>query len=94
MWSADGAPESGVHVKVWTEGWEVTRVAPTDPGKSAGYYDVILSVEGPRAGHWFVAVVDANGNPVSETVPFDTDTVDCRPKGTGRQWVIIDFKAN
>ncbi len=94
VWGADGAPESGVHVKVWTEGWEVTRVTSTDPAKSAGYYDVIFSVQGPRAGNWFVAVVDANGNPLSETVPFQTDTIDCRPKGTGRQWIIIDFKAN
>ncbi len=93
VWGAGGAPVSGVHVKVWTAGWEVTRVTSTDPGKSAGYYDVIFS-QGPRAGNWFVAVVDANGNPLSETVPFETDTIDCTPTGTGRQWVIIDFKAN
>jgi tetratricopeptide (TPR) repeat protein len=94
VWSAGGAPTGGVHVKVWTEGWEVTRVTPTDPAKSDGYYDVIFSVQGPRAGNWFVAVVDANGNPLSEAVPFDTNTVDCKPNGTGHQWVIIDFKAN
>ncbi len=93
MWGADDEPRSGVRVKVWTAGWEVTRVTSTDPSKSNGYYDVIFS-QGPRAGNWFVAIVDANGNPLSETVPFDTDTSDCTPHGTGHQWVIIDFKAN
>lgn len=94
VWNADGVTQTGgARVKVWTEGWEVTRVTPTDPAKGAGYYDAIFSVQEPREGNWFVVVVDGNGNPLSEVVPFDTNTVDCEPDGTGRQWVIIDFKA-
>jgi tetratricopeptide (TPR) repeat protein len=95
VWNHDGATQrAGARVKVWTTGWEVTRVTPTDPGKGSGYYDAILSVQGPREGTWYVAVVDANGNPLSETVTATTNTVDCGPNGTGKQWVIIDFRAN
>lgn len=95
VWNPDGVTQrSDVRVKVWTAGWEVIRVTPTDAGKGPGYYDVILSTEGPREGNWFVAVVDANGNPLSDTVSFDTNTTNCEPGGTGHQWVIVDFKAN
>ena len=95
VWKADGATQTrGARVKVWTAGWEVIRVTPTDPGKGDGYYDVIFSVEGPREGNWFAAVVDGNGNPLSETISFDTNTVDFWPNGTGHQWVIVDFQAN
>ena len=95
VWEPDGVTQrSEVHVKVWTAGWEETRLTPTDAGKGDGYYDAILSAEGPRQGQWFVAVVDESGNPLSEVVPFDTNTVDCEPAGTGHQWVIVDFKAN
>jgi len=95
VWDSDEVTQrSEVRVKVWTAGWEVTRVTPTDVGKGSGYYDVILSTQGPREGNWFVAVVDDDGNPLSEAVSFDTNTVDCEPGGTGHQWVIVDFKAN
>jgi hypothetical protein len=41
-----------------------------------------------------VAVVDAQGRALSQAVLFQTNTQDCDPDGTGRQWVIIDFKRN
>ena len=69
-------------------------ITGADPGKGPGYYAGILSREGegPRKGDWFVAVIDANDNLVSERVHFDTDTVSCEPNGTGHQHVIVDFK--
>lgn len=96
VWNPDGVTQrSGVHVKVWAGGWEgVIRVTPTDSGKGPGYYDVIFSDTGPREGNWFAAVVGANGSLLSEIVPFDTNTIDCEPHGTGHQWVILDFRAN
>jgi hypothetical protein len=95
VWGPGGTTQRrDARVKVWTAGWEITRVTPTDEAKGDGYYDVTLGAQGPRAGSWFVAVVDASGNPLSEVVPFDTDTVDCEPTGAGHQWVIVDFLAN
>ena len=86
----------GVLLKVCVEGefWCATLQTGQDPNKGAGYYIAILGPEGPRAGNWWVAVVDAQGRALSEAVRFQTDTHNCDPDGTGRQWVIIDFKRN
>jgi len=94
VYDAFGQQLGGVRVKVWTAGWEITRETPTDPGKGAGYYDVILSTTGPRAGTWFIAIIDDGGSLISEVVQVETDLEDCTPHGRGRQWVTVDFKKN
>jgi hypothetical protein len=86
-----------IWLKVCVEGeyWCATLVTPTNPDKGGdGYYQAILGAEGPRAGSWWVAVVDFSGNPISERVSFQTDTHNCEFDGNGRQWVIIDFQRN
>jgi len=87
---------AGVFLKVCVEGeyWCATLLTPKDPSKGDGYYHATLGAEGPRAGSWWVAVVDFGGNPLSDRIPFQTDTHDCEPGGSGRQWVIIDFQRN
>jgi tetratricopeptide (TPR) repeat protein len=94
VFNADGATQrSGVRVKVWWSGGEVTYVTPSEGGMGPGYYAHTISYQGPREGQWFVAVVDVNGKTLSETVPFDTNTADCRPRGVGHQWVKVNFRA-
>jgi hypothetical protein len=86
-----------VWLKVCIEGeyWCAPLITPTDPTQGGvGYYDATLGAEGPRAGNWWVAVTDYDGNLISEKVYFQTDTRNCEPDGDGRQWVIIDFKKN
>ncbi|MCJ7621543.1 MAG: hypothetical protein MUP64_15135, partial [Anaerolineae bacterium] len=86
----------GVLLKVCVEGefWCGPLQTGQDPTKGAGYYIGVLDPEGPKAGNWWVAVVDAQGRALSQTVLFETDTEDCDPDGTGRQWIIIDFQRN
>jgi hypothetical protein len=86
----------GVLLKVCVEGefWCGPLQTGQDPTKGAGYYSGVLDPDGPKAGNWWVAVVDAQGRPLSQAVLFQTDTEDCDPDGTGHQWVIIDFKRN
>jgi hypothetical protein len=97
VWDINPANQKGgVLLKVCVEGefWCATLVTGQDPNKGVGYYGGVLGPEGPRAGNWWVAVVDAQGRALSQAVLFQTDTHDCDPDGTGRQWVIIDFKRN
>ena len=85
----------GVFLKVCVEGeyWCGPLQTGQDATKGQGYYNGPLWPE-PKAGNWWVAVVDAQGRALSEAVLFQTDTRDCDPDGNGRQWVIIDFKRN
>jgi hypothetical protein len=97
VWDVDSATQSpGVPLKVCVEGefWCGPMRTGQDPDKGAGYYIGVLGADGPRAGSWWVAVVDEQGRELSERVRFQTDTRDCDPTGNGRQWVIIDFKRN
>jgi len=97
VWDIDaGAQMRNVLLKVCVEGefWCETLGTGEDTTKGDGYFSAILGPEGPRAGNWWVAVVDAQGRALSQAVLFQTDTLDCDPDGTGRQWVIIDFKRN
>jgi len=97
VWDINPANQvRGVLLKVCVEGefWCATVQTGQDPDKGAGYYDAILGAEGPRAGNWWVAVVDAQGRALSQAVLFQTNTQDCDPDGTGRQWVNIDFRRN
>lgn len=96
VYKTDNTPVvKGVRVRMWTTGYEHTTVTGEDPDKASGYYFQNISVSGPREGDWFVAVVDEAGNPISDTVSFHTDGSyeNCQPGGTGRQLVIVDFKA-
>jgi hypothetical protein len=85
----------GIRLKVCDEGeyWCGDLYTGPDADKGEGYYGAQLWPE-PKEGHWWVAVVDAQGRALSEAVIFQTDTHDCDPDGTGRQWVIIDFQRN
>lgn len=97
VWDVDLSEQlGGVLLKVCVEGefWCATLQTGEDPKKGAGYYMAVLGEEGPRAGNWWVAVVDAQGRALSQAVRFTTDTEDCDPDGVGRQWVIIDFRRN
>ncbi|HJX37009.1 MAG TPA: hypothetical protein VJ714_00285 [Anaerolineae bacterium] len=97
VWDVDPSKQLGeVLLRVCVEGeyWCGPLRTGQDPTKGAGYYLAILDPDEPKAGHWWVAVVDAQGRPLSQAVRFQTDTQNCDPEGTGRQWVIIDFKRN
>jgi len=97
VWDVDRAKQlAGVLLKVCIEGeyWCGSLRTGEDPDKGAGYYVATLDPEEPKAGNWFVAVVDAQGRPLSPAVRFQTDTKDCDPDGTGHQWAIIDFRKN
>ena len=81
----------GVLLKVCTDGewWcDILRTPkdPSDPTLGAGYYNGTLD-----KGNWWVAVVDADHNEISERVHFETTECsgdnDC-------QRVTIDFKKN
>jgi len=90
-----GRPLNGVTVRVWWDGAGPDQVyslpSGTDPRQPAGYWDVVLAPY-PKEGKWYVAVVDREtGAYLSEVVTVYTDTRDCKPGGTGRQVVIIDF---
>jgi hypothetical protein len=91
-----GSQAPGVPLKVCVEGeyWCATLRTGQDRNKGAGYFIGILGAEGPRAGSWWVTVVDEQGRALSERVNFQTDTGACNPGGSGRQLVIIDFKKN
>jgi len=96
VWDVDPAKQlGGVRLKVCVEGeyWCGDMRTGQDATKGQGYYAGSLWPE-PKAGNWWVAVVDAQGRALSEAVLFQTDTHSCHPDGTGRQWVIIDFKRN
>ena len=97
VWDVDPSKQLGeVLLRVCVEGeyWCGPLRTGQDPTKGAGYYLAILDPDEPKAGHWWVVVVDAQGRPLSQAVRFQTDTQNCDPEGTGRQWVIIDFKRN
>jgi hypothetical protein len=97
VWAADLSEQlEEVLLKVCVEGeyWCDTLQTGENPKKGDGYYSAVLGDEGPRAGNWWIAVVDAQGRALSQAVRFTTDTADCNPEGGGRQWVIIDFRKN
>jgi hypothetical protein len=97
VWDVGSASQvPGVLLKVCIEGeyWCEDVRTGQYPDKGSGYYAATLGYEGPRAGSWWIAVVDEQGRALSERVNFQTDTHDCDPGGSGRQWVIIDFKKN
>jgi hypothetical protein len=87
---------AGILLKICIEGeyWCETVQTGQDKTKGAGYYSAVLGAEGPREGNWWVALVDAEGKPLSQAVRFETDTGDCEAGGGGHQRVIIDFKRN
>lgn len=98
VWASDLTNQvAGVRLRVCIAGeywcddrWQTGLTTPYDRNKGAGYYRVDLW--GARKdGSWFVEVVAANGNPLSERVPFQTTA------GSGEndcQWVIIHFRKN
>jgi hypothetical protein len=88
--------QGGILLKVCIEGeyWCGDLRTGEDSTKGAGYYVGTLDPTEPKAGNWWVAVVDFQGRPLSPAVRFQTDTQDCEPEGTGHQWVIIGFKRN
>lgn len=90
-----GQPLNGVTVRVWWDGAGPQQAyslpSGTDPTKPNGYWDVILA-EGPKAGKWYVNVVDREtGRQLSEVVTVNTDFGPCQPGGEGKQVVIVDF---
>jgi len=81
----------GVLLKVCIEGewWcDILRTPnnPKDPSLGAGYYNGTLD-----KGNWWVAVVDADGNELSERVHFET--TQCSGNNDCYR-VIVDFKKN
>jgi hypothetical protein len=95
IWDSDLTQQvAGVYLKVCIAGewWCDERgwATPYYPGQSDGEYLVHLW-DAPKEGSWFVQVVDANGNALSEAVFFET-TLSSAPGDC--QWVTIDFKKN
>ena len=85
----------GIKVRMWTSGYENIEVTGKDTTKASGYYWQGIWPYGPREGDWFVAIVDEAGNLLSDTVSFHTDGSyeNCDPGESGRQWVVVNFKA-
>jgi subtilisin-like proprotein convertase family protein len=86
---------NGVTVRVWYDGAPddefYSLPSGTDPTKGGGEWDVVLW-PGPKAGRWYVQVVDRpTGTPLSQRVTVETDVGPCQAGGTGRQVVIQDF---
>lgn len=96
VYNTDNKPVAkAIRVKMWTTGYEHITVTGEDSSKTSGYYWQSIWPYGPREGDWFAAVVDEAGNPISDTVSFHTDGnyENCQPDGTGKQWVVVNFKA-
>jgi len=87
----DGATGlNGILVKLWTEGFtfplfESGKWTDHDPG----YYEFTIGANYPRAGTWYIALVDAGGGLLSDVITFQT-TADC-DWPNGRQRVVVDF---
>lgn len=90
VFNADGSPQSGTTVKVWTGGWDGAISFPT---RSDGYWDVLLDAAHAKPGSWNIAVI-RGGQLVSPVVVADTNTTDCAPGGGGHQVVRVDFIVN
>ena len=76
----NGQPKSGYKVvfSYAPDGPHVTNPVQTGPhrgyeGWDQGYYSHIISSSGPRAGNWFVWVVDDSGNRISEMANQPSD---------------------
>ncbi|MFQ5886392.1 MAG: hypothetical protein ACE5II_04060 [Anaerolineae bacterium] len=95
IWNADSTVAAkGIRVKVWNPwGWEVIETTGKDPAKATGAYTVVFDNK-PKAGSWFVAVVDGASNLISPTVAFETTAAPCAPESEGKQWVTVDFQRN
>jgi hypothetical protein len=90
--STDG--RSGVLVRIWAYGQiRDTRKTGTDP-KGPGYWRFIAKMDGPMEGNWQIAIVDENGNLLSEKVTVRTTSTGCNPNEGGCQHVVVDFQAN
>ncbi len=75
----------GARVRVWWDGGEV----PIQVVGGEGNFDFFL--QGTNMGwRWWVAVVDANNNPLSEVVTFDSDD---HCNSGARNWIDITFVA-
>lgn len=88
---AAGNALPGHLVKVGAVGY--SWFAVSNPTAGDGYYDVSLS-DGMKAGRWYVFMVDAAGNQISNRVEVvtDADESQCYPEGGGNQTPRVDFK--
>lgn len=85
-------PLPGVTVRVCGQpDYGCTTVTTGTHPRSPGRYLAVLSHEGPRSGHWSVAIVDSEGRLLSSPLHFTTDLGSCGPDGDGHQWVMVDF---
>lgn len=86
VYQKDGATGAvGAWVRVWWDGGEV----PIQVIGGEGHFDFFL--QGTNMGwRWWVAVVDANNNPVSEVVTFESDN---HCNAGARNWIDITFVA-
>ena len=85
---------SGVLVRIWAYGHiQDTRKTGTDP-KGPGYWSFIAKMGGPMEGNWEIAIIDENGNLLSEKVIVHTTGTGCNPGEGGCQHGIVDFQAN
>ncbi|MBI4300078.1 MAG: LysM peptidoglycan-binding domain-containing protein [Chloroflexi bacterium] len=71
---------------IWKE-WSHT----TDPTGGDGKYGVILDIK-PKAGRWYVYIIDSGGNQVSPRLLIETTDTDCAPTGAGRQNMKVNFR--
>jgi len=87
----DGATGlKGVLVKLWTEGFTFPLFeSGTWTNRAAGLYEFTIGASYPRAGSWWIALVDAGGGLISDVIAFQT-TADC-DSASGRQKVVVDF---
>jgi hypothetical protein len=87
-----GAPQSGylVAFSYASDGPIVATIqsGPHEgyPGWDAGYYSHIISANGPRAGSWYVWVVDSNGQRISEIANWQSTG-----PGEGCNQATVDF---
>lgn len=82
---------NGVLVKLWAEGGFTFDLFPSGKWSDhpLGFYEFTIGGGYPRAGSWYIALVDAGGGLISDVITFQT-TADC-DSASGRQKVVVDF---
>lgn len=84
VWDASGAPQAGVQVRAWAEGWPAYTSGPSD---AEGRWSLQVA-DAPTDALWHLAVVDRFGSlasPVAD-VPTHSDVVH------GHQWYTVDWQ--
>lgn len=88
---ANGNGVNGMTLKSWNDYGNVYIASTKNNNGQDGYWDRIVG-SGPRAGTWYVELIDGNGNQASNVVTVNF-TANCDPnQGAAIQEVEIEFR--